>query len=114
MKIINSIYNKIKNNKSNAVIVLLALFGLNRCTVACNRDMKITKSEKTIDTLSSKVSFQKGEIDSLNRDIVEYQNVIKLYKGFDQDKQNLITSQNQMQEEQLKALRSIQNKINQK
>lgn len=114
MKIINSIYNKIKNNKSNAVIVLLALFGLNRCTVACNRDMKITKSEKTIDTLSSKVSFQKCEIDSLNRDIVEYQNVIKLYKGFDQDKQNLITSQNQMQEEQLKALRSIQNKINQK
>lgn len=114
MKIINSIYNKIKNNKSNVVIVLLALFGLNRCTVACNRDMKITKSEKTIDTLSSKVSAQKGVIDSLSRDIVEYQNVVKLYKGFDQDKQNLITSQNQMQEEQLKTLRSIQNKINQK
>lgn len=114
MKIIKSIYNKIKNNKSNVVIVLLALFGLNRCTVACNRDMKIVKSEKTIDTLSTKVTSQKGVIDSLNRDIVEYQNVIKLYKGFDEDKQNLITTQNQMQQEQLKALRSIQNKINKK
>lgn len=114
MKIIKSIYNKIKNNKSNVVIVLLALFGLNRCTVACNRDMKFSKSEKTIDTLSAKVSSQKGVIDSLNRDIVEYQNVIKLYKGFDQDKQNLITTQNQMQQEQLKALRSIQSKINKK
>lgn len=111
MKIIKSIYNKIKNNKSNVTIVLLALFGLNRCTVACNRDMKISKSEKTIDTLVAKVSYQNGVIDSLNRDIVEYQNVIKLYKGFDQDKQNLITTQNQMQQEQLKALRSIQSKI---
>lgn len=111
MKIIKSIYNKIKNNKSNVTIVLLTLFGLNRCTVACNRDMKISKSEKTIDTLTTKVNYQNGVIDSLNRDIVEYQNVIKLYKGFDQDKQNLITTQNQMQQEQLKALRSIQNNI---
>lgn len=114
MKIIKSIYNKIKNNKSNVVIVLLALFGLNRCTVACNRGMKFSKSEKVIDTLTTKVASQKGVIDSLNRDIVEYQNVIKLYKGFDQDKQNLITTQNQMQQEQLKALRSIQNKISKK
>jgi uncharacterized coiled-coil protein SlyX len=76
--------------------------------------MKFTKSEKTIDTLTAKVSSQKGVIDSLNRDIVEYQNVIKLYKGFNQDKQNLITTQNQMQQEQLKALRNIQNKISKK
>lgn len=111
---INNIYNKIKNNKTHILIILLALFGLNRCTVGCNRSMKISKNEKTIDTLNTTIKTQKGIIDSLSRDIVEYENVIKLYKGFDADKQSLITTQNQMQEEQLKALRAIQNKINKK
>lgn len=110
----NSLYNTIKKHKYNIIIILLACFGLNRCTVGCNRSMKLTKEEKVVDSLTSTIQAKQGVIDSLNRDIVEYQNVIKLYKGFDADKQDLITSQNKVQQEQLKAIREIQNKINKK
>lgn len=110
----NSIYNKIKQHKTNIIIIILVLLGLNRCAVGCNRANKLSKSERKIDTLTTTIDHQQGIIDSLNRDITEYQNVIKLYKGFDKDKQSLIASQNKMQEEQIRALRAIQSKINKK
>lgn len=107
----NSIYNKLKQHRTNIIIIILVLFGLNRCTIGCNRANKLSRNERKIDTLTAAINNQQGVIDSLNRDIAEYQNVIKLYKGFDQDKRSLITSQNKIQQEQLRALRAIQSKI---
>ena len=110
----NYIYNILKKHKTNIIIILLVLFCLNRCAVGCNRANKLSRAEKQVDSLTATISDNKSVIDSLNRDITEYQNVIKLYKGFDADKQNIITSQNKTQQEQLRALRYIKNSLHKK
>jgi hypothetical protein len=110
----NSIFNILKKHKTNIIIILLVLFCLNRCAVGCNRSNKLSRVEKQVDSLTAMISYNKSIIDSLNRDIAEYQNVIKLYKGFDQDKQNIITVQNKTQQEQLRTLRYIKNSLRKK
>lgn len=110
----NSIFNIFKKHKTDIIIILLVLFGLNRCAVGCNRANKLSRVGKQVDSLTAKISYDRSVIDSLNRDILEYKNVIKLYKDFDSDKQNIITSQNKTQQEQLKALRAIKNSLHKK
>lgn len=110
----NSIFNIFKKHKTDIIIILLVIFGLNRCAVCCNRANKLSKTEKQVDSLTATISATQSVIDSLNRDISEYKNVIKLYKDFDSDKQNIITVQNKTQQEQLKALRAIKNSLHKK
>lgn len=53
----------IKKNWKNILIVLLVVFSLNKCTVACNRDTKINKQQTE---LVQKDSIIKAQYDSLN------------------------------------------------
>lgn len=53
----------IKKNWKMVLIVLLVVFSLNKCTVACNRDTKINKQQTE---LVQKDSIIKVQADSLN------------------------------------------------
>lgn len=53
----------IKKNWKTILIVLLVVFSLNKCTVACNRDSKIDKQQAE---LVQKDSIIKAQYDSLN------------------------------------------------
>lgn len=53
----------IKKNWKTILIVLLVVFSLNKCTVACNRDSKIDKQQTE---LVQKDSIIKAQYDSLN------------------------------------------------
>ena len=53
----------IKKNWKMILIVLLVVFSLNKCTVACNRDTKINKQQTE---LVQKDSIIKVQADSLN------------------------------------------------
>ena len=88
----------IKKNWKIILIVLLVVFSLNKCTVACNRDTKINKQQIE---LVQKDSIIKAQNDSLNifkvrwdenqKGQVNYQN---LAKGTKQDLENEIESLN--------------------
>ena len=90
--------NFIKENWKIILIVLLVVFSLNKCTVACNRDTKINKQQVE---LVQKDSIIKVQNDSLNifkvrwdenqKGQVNYQN---LAKGTKQDLENEIESLN--------------------
>lgn len=53
----------IQKNWKTILIVLLVVFSLNKCTVACNRDSKIDKQQTE---LVQKDSIIKAQYDSLN------------------------------------------------
>ena len=55
--------NLIKQHWKNILFVLLIIFSLNKCTVACNRDTKINKQQIE---LVQKDSIIKAQADSLN------------------------------------------------
>ena len=88
----------IKKNWKIIVIVLLVLFGMNKCTVSCNRATKIDKQQIE---LVQKDSIIKAQNDSLNifkvrwdenqKGQANYQN---LAKGTKQDLENEIESLN--------------------
>lgn len=88
----------IKKNWKIILIVLLILFGMNKCTVSCNRGTKIDKQQIE---LVQKDSIIKAQNDSLNifkvrwdenqKGQVNYQN---LAKGTKQDLENEIESLN--------------------
>jgi peptidoglycan hydrolase CwlO-like protein len=88
----------IKKNWKIIVIVLLVLFGMNKCTVSCNRGTTINKQQIE---LVQKDSIIKAQNDSLNifkvrwdenqKGQVNYQN---LAKGTKQDLENEIESLN--------------------
>lgn len=88
----------IKKNWKIIVIVLLVLFGMNKCTVSCNRGTTINKQQIE---LVQKDSIIKAQNDSLNifkvrwdenqKGQANYQN---LAKGTKQDLENEIESLN--------------------
>lgn len=104
----------IKKYKIQIIIIILVLFSLNRCTVACNRGLDIDLNNTNIESLKSTLNKQALIIDSLNRDIEEYQNRLRLYEDFRQDKVKSDSINTAVQKEQIKALKDIKNKINKK
>lgn len=104
----------IKKYKIQIIIIILVLFSLNRCTVACNRGLDIESNNNNIESLKSTLNKQALIIDSLNRDIEEYQNRLRLYEDFRQDKVKSDSINTAVQKEQIKALKDIKNKINKK
>lgn len=104
----------IKKYKIQIIIIILVLFSLNRCTVACNRGLDIDSNNNNIESLKSTLNKQALMIDSLNRDIEEYQNRLRLYEDFRQDKVKSDSINTAVQREQIKALKDIKNKINKK
>ena len=55
----------IKKHGIKILIALLVIFGMNKCTVACNRDTKINKLQTEIVQKDSIINKQKEELDVL-------------------------------------------------
>lgn len=101
--------NFIKRNIKNIIIIVLILFSLNRCTVACNRSMKINESENKIEKLDSVIKSQYDEISNLRRDIIEYKNRLGIYDKFNSERNKQDSIYNIRQKEQLDAIKKLQN-----
>ena len=58
--------NKLKKNWKEILIVLLILFGMNKCTVSCNRGSKLNKANQEIVYKDSLNKAMADSIKSLN------------------------------------------------
>lgn len=108
--------NNIKENKKKLYIkyiisIIIVLFTLNRCTVACNRDIELDNTNQTLKSVQVTLNKQALIIDSLNRDIQEYQNRLSLYEDFRLDRQKSDSINSAIQKEQVKAIRDLKKKI---
>lgn len=109
----------IKENKKKLYIkyiicIIIVLFTLNRCTVACNRDIELTDTNQTLKSAQVTLNKQALMIDSLNRDIQEYQNRLSLYEDFRIDKQRSDSINSAIQKEQVKVINSLNNRLKKK
>lgn len=108
----------VKKNWKIILIVLLILFGMNKCTVSCNRSTKIDRQQIE---LVQKDSIIKAQADSLNifkvrwdenqKGQANYQN---LAKGTKQDLENEIESLNNVinaYKNQVNALKNQNTKL---
>lgn len=65
---------KIKKHWKEILIVLLALFGLNKCTQSCNRDNKLTKANTELYSKDSIIKVYDDSIKNLNRTLNDLSN----------------------------------------
>lgn len=65
------------------LIVILLLFGMQKCTQSCNRQEKINALSEEVRMLDSVVDARDFTIVSLERDTMDYLNQIKMYQKFD-------------------------------
>lgn len=98
---------KIKKYWKEILICLLIIFGLNKCTVACNRDSKINKQNIE---LVQRDSIIKVQTDSLNILNVRWDENQKGQANY----QNLATGTKQDLENQVTQLTSENNNLNDK
>ena len=63
--------NKLKKNWKEILIVLLILFGMNKCTVSCNRGSKLNKvmtdSIKSLNVTIANLADKNGMLSEFNR-----------------------------------------------
>lgn len=86
--------DKIKKNWKIILIVILIVFGLNKCTQSCNRQTKIDKQKVKIEQLDSTLQDKNSEIVSLKRDTSDYLNRIRMYDKFGKQTDEYIRQRN--------------------
>lgn len=65
------------------LIVILLLFGMQKCTQSCNRQGKIVVLTERVQYLDSVIDVRNHTITLLERDTMDYLNQIKMYQKFD-------------------------------
>ena len=86
--------DKIKKNWQIILIVILLLFGLNKCTQSCNRQTKIDEQTTKIEQLDSALQKKNSEVVSLKRDTSDYLNRIRMYDKFGKETNDYIRQRN--------------------
>ena len=86
--------DKIKKNWKIILIVILMVFGLNKCTQSCNRQIKIDEQIFKIEQLDSALQEKNSEIVSLKRDTSDYLNRIRMYDKFGKQTDEYIRQRN--------------------
>ena len=86
--------DKLKKNWKNILIIVLILFGLNKCTQSCNRQTKIDEQTVKIKQLDSTLQEKNSEIISLERDTSDYLYRIRMYDKFDRQTDEYIRQRN--------------------
>ena len=100
--------DKLKKNWKNILIIVLILFGLNKCTQSCNRQTKIDEQTTKIEQLDSTLQEKNSEIVSLKRDTSDYLNRIKMYDKFGKQTDEYIRQRNRA--DSLNAVNSAKQK----
>lgn len=101
----------IKKHIKEILIVLFALFALNKCTQSCNRGQKVEEQASLIINKDSCINKQAHIIDSLNRDIDEYQNRLSMYGEFTKERQKSDSLNHEAQKAQNAAINRLANKV---
>ena len=86
--------DKVKKNWKTILIGVLMLFGLNKCTQSCNRQIKIDEQIVKIEQLDSTLQEKNSEIVSLKRDTSDYLNRIRMYDKFGKQTDEYIRRRN--------------------
>ena len=94
--------NFLKRNLKNIVIVILIVFSLNRCTVACNRSYRIKENYNKIEKLDSVIKVQYDEISDLKRDIIGYKDKLGIYDNFNKERNKQDSINNERLKEYIK------------
>ena len=86
--------DKVKKNWKTILIGVLMLFGLNKCTQSCNKQIKIDEQTVKIEQLDSTLQEKNSEIVSLKRDTSDYLNRIRMYDKFGKQTDEYIRQRN--------------------
>lgn len=103
--------DKIKKNWKEILIVLLLIFGMNKCTTSCNRGQQIKKQSTEISTKDSTLNAKQDTIKVLVRDIEDYRNQIMMLKGFSKEQMRADSLNRAQQAAQTKAMNNAINQL---
>lgn len=103
--------DKIKKNWKTILIVLLIIFGLNKCTVSCNRGSKLNKAEHEILTKDSTINVMSDSIKSLNVTIANLTDKNGMLTEFNKQQSKSDSLNRATQKEQMNQVNSVINHL---
>lgn len=101
---------KLKKNWKTILIVLLALFSLNKCTVSCNRGQKLTKANKELVQKDSSIKVMSDSIKTLNQTINSLSTQTDMLKGFNKQQRMADSLNRAAQKEQMSTIKKMMKK----
>ena len=106
--------NKLKKNWKEILIVLLILFGMNKCTVSCNRGSKLTKANQEIVYKDSLNKVMTDSIKSLNVTIANLADKNGMLSEFNRQQTKSDSLNRAAQKEQLNQVKNMVNHLKRK
>lgn len=106
--------NKLKKNWKEILIVLLILFGMNKCTVSCNRGSKLNKANKEIVYKDSLNKAMTDSIKSLNVTIANLMDKNGMLSEFNRQQTKSDSLNRAAQKEQLNQVKNMVNRLKRK
>lgn len=105
---------KLKKNWKEILIVLLILFGMNKCTVSCNRGSKLNKANKEILYKDSLNKAMTDSIKSLNVTIANLTDKNGMLSEFNRQQTKSDSLNRAAQKEQLNQVKNMVNRLKRK
>ena len=106
--------NKLKKNWKEILIVLLILFGMNKCTVSCNRGSKLNKANQEIVYKDSLNKAMADSIKSLNVTITNLADKNGMLSEFNRQQTKSDSLNRVAQKEQLNQVKNMVNRLKRK
>ena len=106
--------NKLKKNWKEILIVLLILFGMNKCTVSCNRGSKLNKANQEILYKDSLNKAMTDSIKSLNVTIANLTDKNGMLSEFNRQQTKSDSLNRVAQKEQLNQVKNMVNRLKRK
>ena len=106
--------NKLKKNWKEILIVLLILFGMNKCTVSCNRGSKLNKANQEIVYKDSLNKAMADSIKSLNVTITNLADKNGMLSEFNRQQTKSDSLNRAVQKEQLNQVKNMVNRLKRK
>lgn len=106
--------NKLKKNWKEILIVLLILFGMNKCTVSCNRGSKLNKVNQEIVYKDSLNKVMTDSIKSLNVTIANLADKNGMLSEFNRQQTKSDSLNRAAQKEQLNQVKNMVNRLKRK
>ena len=106
--------NKLKKNWKEILIVLLILFGMNKCTVSCTRGSKLNKANQEIVYKDSLNKAMADSIKSLNVTIANLADKNGMLSEFNRQQTKSDSLNRAAQKEQLNQVKNMVNRLKRK
>lgn len=106
--------NKLKKNWKEILIAILVLFGMNKCTVSCNRESKLNKANKEILYKDSLNKVMIDSIKSLNVTIANLTDKNGMLSEFNRQQTKSDSLNRATQKEQLNQVKNMVNHLKRK